>query len=184
MNTFTALVTTAGVAILTGLPLQASTFAAPEAPSSIEGTPSDRVPNTSLSTGHDLVRTSELLFAESEGDLRFNQDRTTVNSAGSNGALPHTLDTSPRLHAAAPTVQIGITRSTSPSPSTPKPTATPTVPAPTSPAEPTSPGGDGEDESIWTTMLTLLGFFIVSMTGLILFVRAGLRSSDDDANIP
>lgn len=180
MNTVTALVATAGAAILVGLPSHALAHAAPASLTSIEGRVFEQLP----STDHDLMRSSEQILADGANDPSRNEDRAPVDSASRTAAPQHTSDAAPRPHAMAVGTQFVVTQSTGPPPATPEPSVASTAPAPTTPDEPASPDGDSEGDDAWTSILTVMAFFVVSMTGLILFVRAGLRSPDNEEDLP
>lgn len=191
MKTLATLVTTVVAAMFIAIPLPAAAHAALATSSPVGGAQLNRMPGAVSITLNEQVRTPAFLVLTDERDARVNSDQVQIGSDGKTVSSEVPTDADPgdysmsyRVvsedgHPVTGTIRFTVKRPSSPSPAEPSqsPSASPSTPTPDDLVMPAAEIDDGGD---WSTILTVLGFFVVSMTGLILFVRAGLRSSDHD----
>ena len=193
MKTLATLLTTVVAAMFIAIPAPAAAHAALATSSPVDGTQLDRMPGAVSITLNERVRTPAFLVLTDERDARVNSDQVRIGSDGKTVITEVPTDADPgeysmsyRVvsedgHPVTGTIGFTVEQPSSPSPADPSQSSSvsPSTPATEDLAAPAAEVDDGGN---WSTILTVLGFFAVSMVGLILFVRAGLRSSghEDD----
>ena len=195
MKALTTLLTTVVVAMFVAIPAPAAAHAALATSSPVNGAQLDGMPGAVSITLNEKVRTPAFLVLTDERDTRVNSDQVRIGSDGRTVITDVPTDADPGEYSMSYRVvsedghpvtgTIGFTVEQPSSPSPAEPSQSPSV----SPSTPTQddlavPAAELDDGGNWSTILTVLGFFAVSMTGLILFVRSGLRSSDRDDDTP
>ncbi len=195
MKTLTTLLTTVVAAMFIAIPAPAAAHAALATSSPVDGAQLDQMPGAVSITLNEKVRTPAFLVLTDERDTRVNSDQVRIGSDGKTVITEIPTDADPGEYSMSYRVvsedghpvtgTIGFTVEQPSSPSPAEPSQSPSV----SPSTPTQddfavPAAELDDGGSWSTILTVLGFFAVSMTGLILFVRSGLRSSghEDDTH--
>ena len=195
MKTLTTLLTAVVVAMFIAIPAPAAAHAALATSNPVDGAQLDQMPSAVSITLNEKVRTPAFLVVTDERDARVNSDQVQVGSDGKTvisevltdaGAGEYSMSyrvVSEDGHPVTGTIGFTVDQPSSPSPADPaqSPSPSPSTPATDDLAVPAAELDDGGN---WPAILTLLGFFGISMAGLVLFVRAGLRSSGHEDDTP